>query len=400
MKAAYLDHNATSPVSEAVAARVGELLRAGLGNPSAAHGAGAQARAVVEAARAGVAALVGAHPSEVVFTSGGSEACATAVGHLWRQARRRGRQRPVLVAGATEHPAVLAALGALAEAGEAQVRLVAVDGDGRLCASALRRELDGADGLCAMAANNETGVMTDLEAVAGLVAASGAAWFCDAVQAVGRVPLRFHEAAAGQIALMALSGHKLGAPVGVGALVVRRGVEVTPLILGGQQQRGRRAGTEPAAMLGGLEVAAREAADALAAGEPARVGGAARRARASAAGGLSGLTSAWGRRSEAAEHQLGLVDAPRRRTGRRRVDGPRPGRARRGRGDRGGLRDRLRPSQPRPVGDGRHSGRGPSHLALLAWPGQQRRARRRRRRRAGRRGRAVNFALDAGGRSR
>jgi cysteine desulfurase len=272
MKAAYLDHNATSPVSEAVAARVGELLRAGLGNPSAAHGAGAQARAVVEAARAGVAALVGAHPSEVVFTSGGSEACATAVGHLWRQARRRGRQRPVLVAGATEHPAVLAALGALAEAGEAQVRLVAVDGDGRLCASALRRELDGADGLCAMAANNETGVMTDLEAVAGLVAASGAAWFCDAVQAVGRVPLRFHEAAAGQIALMALSGHKLGAPVGVGALVVRRGVEVTPLILGGQQQRGRRAGTEPAAMLGGLEVAAREAADALAAGEPARVG--------------------------------------------------------------------------------------------------------------------------------
>jgi cysteine desulfurase len=272
MKAAYLDHNATSPVSEAVAARVGELLRAGLGNPSAAHGAGAQARAVVEAARAGVAALVGAHPSEVVFTSGGSEACATAVGHLWRQARRRGRQRPVLVAGATEHPAVLAALGALAEAGEAQVRLVAVDGDGRLCASALRRELDGADGLCAMAANNETGVMTDLEAVAGVVAASGAAWFCDAVQAVGRVPLRFHEAAAGQIALMALSGHKLGAPVGVGALVVRRGVEVTPLILGGQQQRGRRAGTEPAAMLGGLEVAAREAADALAAGEPARVG--------------------------------------------------------------------------------------------------------------------------------
>lgn len=272
MKAAYLDHNATSPVSEAVAARVGELLRAGLGNPSAAHGAGAQARAVVEAARAGVAALVGAHPSEVVFTSGGSEACATAVGHLWRQARRRGRQRPVLVAGATEHPAVLAALGALAEAGEAQVRLVAVDGDGRLCASALRRELDGADGLCAMVANNETGVMTDLEAVAGVVAASGAAWFCDAVQAVGRVPLRFHEAAAGQIALMALSGHKLGAPVGVGALVVRRGVEVTPLILGGQQQRGRRAGTEPAAMLGGLEVAAREAADALAAGEPARVG--------------------------------------------------------------------------------------------------------------------------------
>lgn len=272
MKAAYLDHNATSPVSEAVAARVGELLRAGLGNPSAAHGPGAQARAVVEAARAGVAALAGAHPSEVVFTSGGSEACATAVGHLWRQARRRGRQRPVLVAGATEHPAVLAALGALAEAGEAQVRLVAVDGDGRLCTSALRRELDGADGLCAMAANNETGVMTDLEAVAGVVAASGAAWFCDAVQALGRVPLRFHEAAAGQIALMALSGHKLGAPAGVGALVVRRGVEVTPLILGGQQQRGRRAGTEPAAMLGGLEVAAREAADALAAGEPARVG--------------------------------------------------------------------------------------------------------------------------------
>ncbi len=270
MKAAYLDHNATSPVSEAVAERVGELLRAGLGNPSAQHGPGVRARAVVEAARAAVAKLVGAQPSEVVFTSGGSEACAMAVGHLWADARRRGRARPVLVASATEHHAVLEALAALASRDEAEIRLVPVDGEGRVDLPALERAVVGGDGLCVMAANNETGVLADLHAVSRLVASSGVPWFCDAVQAVGRVPLRWDEAAAGEIAMLALSGHKLGAPVGVGALIVRRGVGVTPMIRGGRQEGGRRAGTEAAALLGGLEVAAREAMDYLASGGPAR----------------------------------------------------------------------------------------------------------------------------------
>ncbi|MCB9786896.1 MAG: cysteine desulfurase [Deltaproteobacteria bacterium] len=270
MKAAYLDHNATSPPSEAVARRVAELLEAGLGNPSAAHGPGARGRAVVEAARRAVARLLGAHPSEVVFTSGGSEACATAVRHLWASARARGRARPVLVAAATEHQAVLEALGALERSGEAELRLLPVGAGGEVSGATLEEALAGADGLCLMAANNETGVLADLDAVGRAAAEAQVPWFCDAVQAVGRVPLSFGTGPGARMSMLALAGHKLGAPAGVGALLVRRGLELTPLIRGGPQEGGRRAGTEAAALLGGLEVAVGETTAYLERGGPTR----------------------------------------------------------------------------------------------------------------------------------
>ena len=252
--AAYLDYNAGAPprpaVVEAVAAALGNP-----GNPSSVHGFGRAARRLVEDARAAVAALAGAPPERVVFTGGGSEANNLALlqAGLGAVLGRAGGQDAV-VGGVPDAPRI------------------PVDGAGRVDLDALDALLDALEdegsgvGLGAgeralvsvMLANNETGVIQPLAEVARRAHARGALVHCDAVQGAGRLALdRVWET----VDFLTLSAHKIGGPQGVGALVLGAGVEIeTPLIVGGGQERGRRAGTENVAGIAGFGVAAREAA--------------------------------------------------------------------------------------------------------------------------------------------
>ncbi|HEY6710083.1 MAG TPA: cysteine desulfurase family protein [Actinomycetota bacterium] len=248
----YLDYAASAPLrAEALAAML-PLLERPAANPSSQHAQGRAARAAVETAREQVAALVGAAPAEVVFTSGGTEADNLAVkgAVLVRPAGERH-----LVCSAVEHHAVLdAAAWAEADAG-AEVDLAPVDGSGRVDPDRLAGLLrPGRTALVAvMAANNEVGTGQPVAAGAELAHAAGAVLLCDAVQAAG---LPGVDMAADGIDLLALAAHKLGGPTGIGALVVRSGTALRPLLHGGGQERGLRSGTLPAAAIAGFGAAA------------------------------------------------------------------------------------------------------------------------------------------------
>ncbi len=237
MSALYLDANATEPLRpEARAASLAAMEL--VGNPSSVHGAGRAARRVLETARESLASRFGAAAGDVVFTSGGTEANALAMAGL-------GAGRRVL-AGATEHPAVLAA--------SPGATLLPVRGDGQVDLGALEAALRGPPALvCLMAANNETGVLHPLPEAAALCRAAGALLHVDAVQAAGRVPVTLGALGADSLSV---SGHKLGGPKGAGALLLRPGLSPAPLIAGGGQERGRRGGTEPLPAIAGLAAAA------------------------------------------------------------------------------------------------------------------------------------------------
>jgi cysteine desulfurase len=248
----YLDYAASAPLrAEALAAML-PLLERPAANPSSQHGQGRAARAAVETAREQVAALVGAAPAEVVFTSGGTEADNLAVkGALL--ARPPAERH--LACSAVEHHAVLdAAAWAETDAG-ARVDLAPVDCSGRVDPDQLASLLEpGRTALVAvMAANNEVGTGQPVAAVAELAHAAGAVLLCDAVQAAG---LPGVDMTGDGIDLLALASHKLGGPTGVGALVVRPGIALRPLLHGGGQERGLRSGTLPAAALAGFGAAA------------------------------------------------------------------------------------------------------------------------------------------------
>ena len=251
----YLDYAASAPLrAEALAAML-PLLERPAANPSSQHGQGRAARAAVETAREQVAALVGAAPAEVVFTSGGTEADNLAVKGAVLARPPEGRH---LVCSAVEHHAVLdAAAWAEADAG-ARVDLAPVDRLGRVELDRLAPLLQpGRTALVAvMAANNEVGTGQPVAAVADLAHAAGAVLLCDAVQAAG---LPGVDLAGDGIDLLALAAHKLGGPTGVGALVVRSGTDLRPLLHGGGQERGLRSGTLPAAAIAGFGVAAEAA---------------------------------------------------------------------------------------------------------------------------------------------
>ncbi|WP_448073017.1 cysteine desulfurase family protein [Georgenia yuyongxinii] len=239
----YLDHAATTAVRPEVAAVYAEEL-ASLGNPSSLHATGREARRRLEEAREQLAAALGAEPAEVLFTSGGTEADNLAVkGAYW--ARRAADARcSRLAISAVEHHAVLEAGQWLAAHDGAALDLLAVGDDGVLDVAALERHL-AAHGpetalVSVMWANNETGALQPVEDVVALAHAAGVPVHSDAVQAVGHVPVRFD--ATGLDAL-SLSGHKLGAPVGTGALLARRELALTPVEHGGGQERGVRSGT-------------------------------------------------------------------------------------------------------------------------------------------------------------
>src|SRR5262245_35341662 len=233
----YLDHNATTPVrAEAILAMEAALRRC-WGNPSSVHAEGAAARAEVERARAEVAALLGAEPEEIVFTAGATEANNTAIRGCARAPERPGR----IVASAAEHPSVDAPLAALEAAGW-RIARVPVDAEGLLDPEAVVAALAPETALVTLLwGNNETGVVQPLAQIAARVRERGIPLHVDATQCVGKLAIDLREL---PIDLLSLSAHKLGGPKGVGCLVVRRGLAVAPLLLGGPQERRRRGGTE------------------------------------------------------------------------------------------------------------------------------------------------------------
>ena len=248
----YLDYAASAPLRPEALAAMLPLLERPAANPSSQHGQGRAARAAVETAREQVAALIGAAPGDVVFTSGGTEADNLAVKGTVLTRPPEARH---LVCSAVEHHAVLdAAAWAEADAG-ARTDLAPVDRLGRVDPDRLAALLDpGHTALVAvMAANNEVGTGQPVAAVAELAHTAGAVLLCDAVQAAG---LPGVDMTADGIDLLALASHKLGGPTGVGALVVRPGTSLRPLVHGGGQERGLRSGTLPAAALAGFGAAA------------------------------------------------------------------------------------------------------------------------------------------------
>ena len=253
----YLDYNATTPVHPDVLEAMLPYLRGEFGNASSRHSFGRRARAAVENAREQVAAAVGAHPAEVVFTASGTESNNTIIKGVALMSLRS-----IAAVSATEHPCVLCAARTLQRAGGGYVPL-SVDADGLLEMDDLIQTVAGGD--CAivsvMYANNETGVLQDIKSVAEKAKAAGAVMHTDAAQALGKVPLNF--AGCGADA-MTLSAHKAYGPKGVAALIVRREVDWAPLLDGGGHENGRRSSTENVAGIVGMGAACARAEKMLA----------------------------------------------------------------------------------------------------------------------------------------
>lgn len=239
----YFDHAATTPVRPTAVKVLTELMPQ-LANPSSLHGAGRRARLTVDSAREQLAAAVGAHPSEVIFTSGGTEADNLALKGLWWQRRAEDpRRRRVLLPG-IEHHAVLETAEWLESHDGAELVMIPVDAEGRIELEALESLLAEEPETIALAttmwANSEAGAVQEIEHIARLCAHYGVPFHTDAVQAFGSLPVSFADSAA---TTMAVSGHKIGAPVGLGALLVRREAKLTPVQHGGGQERDIRSGT-------------------------------------------------------------------------------------------------------------------------------------------------------------
>ena len=238
MELIYMDYNATTPVKPAVLEALLPFYRQQFGNPSSIHWAGRQVRGAVDEARERVAALAGCEPVEVVFTSCGTEADNMAT--KGAAAARRGEGNHIITSR-VEHPAVLNTCLALEQLGYDITRLE-VDRHGRPDLDALTAAItDSTILISLMFANNETGTLFPVREIAALAAERRVCFHCDAVQAFGKVPVDVRGIGIG---LTSISGHKLGAPKGVGALVVRTGTKLHPLLNGGSQERNRRAGTE------------------------------------------------------------------------------------------------------------------------------------------------------------
>ncbi len=252
---AYFDHAATTPmVPEAVATMTEQLQR--LGNPSSLHGSGRAARRTVEESRELIAQRLGARPAEVVFTSGGTEADNLAVKGLYWARRAGDPRRTRLLAAAAEHHAVLDPVDWLARNEAAQVELVGVDATGRVRPDELAQRIDADPRSVALVtcmwANNEVGTIAPLAEIVAAARPNGIPVHSDAVQALGHVPVDFTGSG---LDAMTVTAHKIGGPVGVGALLVRRELELVALLHGGGQERDIRSGTLNAAAIAAFATA-------------------------------------------------------------------------------------------------------------------------------------------------
>jgi cysteine desulfurase len=251
LKTIYLDHNASCPIDKSVQAAMEPYLKEHFGNPSSKHWAGQAASQALAKARKEVARLIGAKESEIVFTSGGSEANNLAIKGIFHKGKSKGKH---IITTAIEHPAVVEPYKYLQEAEGAEVTVVGVDERGIVkldeLKSALREETIL---ISVMHANNETGAIQPISEIGKLAQERGIAFHSDAAQSVGKIPVNVGEL---HVSLLSLAAHKFYGPKGVGALFVKDGVELEPLIHGAAHENGRRAGTENVLLIVGLGAAA------------------------------------------------------------------------------------------------------------------------------------------------
>lgn len=242
MKEIYLDNNATTKVDEAVFEEMRPYFCELYGNPSSMHFFGGQVQGKTTEARERVAALLGASPEEIIFTACGTESDNAAI----RSALEVFPDRRHVITSRVEHPAVLTQCRNLTQRGY-RVTEIGVDAAGRLDMDELKAAVDTDTAIVSlMWANNETGVIFPVEEAAAIAKAKGALFHSDAVQAIGKIPINMADS---QIDMLSLSGHKLHAPKGIGVLYLRRGTPFRPFLVGGHQERSRRAGTENAAAI-------------------------------------------------------------------------------------------------------------------------------------------------------
>jgi cysteine desulfurase len=254
MKTIYFDNNATTKVTEQVLEEMKPYFCEFYGNPSSMHTFGGQVGVRIRKAREQVAVLLGCEPSEVIFTGCGTESDNTAINGVLSAVPNRRK----VITSRVEHPAVLTVCRELENHGYTVVEL-GVDKQGQLDLKELEAQLDEDTALVTiMYANNETGVVFPIEKIAEMVSDRDIVFHTDAVQAVGKIPLNM---AKSSIDLLSLSGHKLHAPKGIGVLYVRKGTRLSPYMLGGHQEAGRRAGTENVAGIIGLGKACELAAN-------------------------------------------------------------------------------------------------------------------------------------------
>jgi len=246
-KPVYLDHAATTPVRDEVFDAMRPFFGRRFGNPSSAHRWGREARAALDEARERVAHCLGARSDELCFTSGGTEADNLAILGAWRAMREKGRTS--IVTSPIEHKAILGAVHQAAREG-AEERILDVNCDGCVSMESFDSLVDDSVAICSvMWVNNEVGVIQPIPELAQRTHSRGVVMHTDAVQALGKVEI---DAAKQQFDLLSISGHKIGAPKGIGALFIRRGTPLQPLMHGGTQDRGRRPGTENVASVIGL----------------------------------------------------------------------------------------------------------------------------------------------------
>jgi cysteine desulfurase len=251
----YLDYNASTPVDPDVRSAMRPFLEEAFGNPSSGHWASAAAKESLANAREQVAALLGCHADEVVFTSGGSEANNLALKGVFFSLQDRGDH---IITSAIEHPSILAPCRFLERLG-ALVTYLPVDGTGRMDPESVREAITPRTVLISvMHANNEVGTIQPIAAIGRIARERGIVLHTDAAQSVGKIPTRVNELG---VDLLTIAGHKLYAPKGVGALYVRRGIALEPLIHGAGHESGRRAGTESALLTVGLGTACTLAQD-------------------------------------------------------------------------------------------------------------------------------------------
>jgi cysteine desulfurase len=247
MKPVYLDHNATTPVDPDVLKAMLPYLGDEFGNPSSAHAFGRRARDAIEAARAEVASLIGARSDEILFTSGGTESSNIAI-------RGAARARNAIVTTTIEHPATEACCAFLESNGH-KVTRIASDADARVDPEKFIAAIDKDTALATIIhAQNETGTLQPVAEISAGARTRGATVHADAAQSVGKIPV---DVDALGVDLLSIAGHKLYAPKGIGALYIRRGIDLPPLLLGAGQEHGRRPGTENVAFIVGLGAACR-----------------------------------------------------------------------------------------------------------------------------------------------